>query len=134
MTAETRPRPDRRDVLAATLTAPTVWMLHLLLSYFVVTVACETQTFAPVIGGLSAPELVLVVLTVAAMVAVLISGRLGYRIWRESETGVKAKGGTEEDRRGFMGLGGAALSVLFLFGLLLAFLPPFLLLLRECGA
>ena len=64
----------------------------------------------------------------------ILGGRLGYRIWRESEVGIKAKGGTTEDRRGFMGLGGAALSALFLFGLLLGFFPPFLLLLRECGA
>lgn len=134
MTSNPRSSPDRRDVLIAALTAPTAWMLHLLLSYFVVTVACETRSFGPVVAGLSAPELVLLLLTVAAVVAVILGGRLGYRIWRESEVGIKAKGGTTQDRRGFMGLGGAALSALFLFGLLLGFFPPFLLLLRECGA
>ena len=127
-------RPGRRRVLLAALTAPAVWILHLLLSYLAVSVACETRAFGPVIAGLSVAEGVLVLLTALATVAVVLGGRAGYLIWRWSEVGIKAKGGEEQDRQGFMGLVGVVLSALFLFGLLLGGAPPFFLLLRSCGA
>lgn len=126
--------PTTKGVIVAALMAPAVWMLHLLLSYLLVSIACQARWFGPRIAGLSVAEGVLVLLTAAAALTVILGGLRGYRIWRRSDAGIEAKGGTEDDREGFMGLAGAVLSVLFFFGLLLAGAPPFFLLLRSCGA
>lgn len=124
----------RGQLLLVALIPPSAWALHLLVSYFAVSFACERRAFGGEIAGLSGAELVLVALTLLAAVAIAVAGLRGRRIWRESRTGHKAKGGSPEDRSGFMGFVGMVLSALFLFGLVLGGLPPFILMLRECGA
>jgi hypothetical protein len=118
----------------AALGAPIAWSLHELLSYSVASMACTSRNFGPEIAGFSGAEVLLVLITLAAIGAAVFAGTLGYRIWRESGVGIKGKGGSEDDRAGFMGLFGVVVTALFLFGIVLLGSTPFFLMLRKCGA
>lgn len=118
----------------AALTPPIAWSLQELLSYAVASMACSSGNFGPRLGPLSGAELLLLLIAVAAAGATLYAGVLGHRLWRASGVSHKAKGGSPDERAGFMGLFGMVVAALFLFGVLLLGSPPFFLMLRKCGA
>lgn len=87
------------------------WSLHLLLSYWAISVACDTH-----IGAI---DLVLHILTLVALVATLAAAFYGWRAWR---SGPRGDGGGEvvdpARRSAFMGLAGIGLSTLFLIAII----------------
>jgi hypothetical protein len=58
----TRRLPSRRDLVAGLLGAPTIWLVHFTLSYFLLTLACA--------GRLPAPKAWLLAVTAAAVLAI----------------------------------------------------------------
>ena len=120
--------------LVAPLLPPVAWALHELLSYIVASLACTSGRFGPTVGGTSGAEWLLGLITLVAVATAASGGVLGFRLWRESETGIKGKGGSREARSGFLGIVGMMVSVLFLFGIVLLGAAPFFLRVRECGA
>jgi hypothetical protein len=106
---ETGGRATPASALYGLLGAPAVWSLHLLLSYLVVTLACD--------GLLRAPKVWLAGLTVAGA---LVAGAAGVRSHR-------ANAGEHLER--FLAVAGVLLSIVFVFGIVLTalallILPP----------
>ena len=98
------------------------WSLHLLLSYWAVSVACDTH--------MGAIDLVLHLLTLLALAATLAAAFYGWQVWRAGP-GEDGDGEVVDSaRRGaFMGLFGIGLSTLFLIAIIYGevttlFLPP----------
>lgn len=118
----------------AALAAPIAWSLQELLSYWTASLACSSGNFGPEVAGLTGAEVLIALITLGAAGAVIYSGSLGYRLWRASGTGIKGKGGSADERAGFMGLFGVVSAGLFLFGIILMGSPPFFLMLQKCGA
>ena len=91
----------------------TAWTAQLLLSYFVVSLACRAPSADFRLFGVDGYQLLLVALTVLPTVVALGATLVGYRAWRSARVSPRAEAAGTADWRGFLGLFGALLSGLF---------------------
>ncbi|MDP9369755.1 MAG: hypothetical protein M3Q03_16045, partial [Chloroflexota bacterium] len=96
------------------LGAPVAWSLHLLVSYTLVSPVCFD-------GGIIALHLISLALAAVALAAGLVTLREWRRTRGRGQVDIHGTG----SRRGFMALFGVLASVVFFVGLLMAWVPIF---------
>jgi hypothetical protein len=111
-------------LVIAFLAAPMIWGIHLMLSYFLVALHCETDWTGGRIG--------VVLATLVCAAAALGAGAFAWQEWKR----VREPAGPDQlldPRRmhGFLSLSGALLSILFAAAIVLAGMSP--LFLPMCG-
>jgi hypothetical protein len=111
---------SQRALWFAVFVGPTAWTAHLLLSYFLVPLACAT-------GG----TLLLHLITLACALAPLAGAVVALRGWGQVERADTAHPEEQPSARSYLALVGFLLSALFLFVVLVEGLPPFFL--SPCG-
>lgn len=111
-------------LLITFLAAPTIWVIHLMLSYFLVALHCESDWSGGRIG--------VVLATLICAAAALGAGAFAWREWKRVREPA-GPGQLLDPRRvhGFLTLSGAFLSILFAAAIVLAGMSP--LFLPMCG-
>jgi hypothetical protein len=111
-------------LVIAFLASPTIWMVHLMLSYFLVALHCESDWSGGRIG--------VVLATLVCAAAALAAGAFAWQEWKRVREPA-GPGRPLDPRRmhGFLSLSGALLSILFVAAIVLAGLSP--LFLPMCG-
>lgn len=105
---EDRQRPALRRLWLSLATLPTVWALHLAVSYIVVSLACSRAFFSFSLLGLQGARVILLAVTVVAAAALLVAGAVPYRHWRRlREESVENGEADPTGRLVFISLGGA---------------------------
>lgn len=103
----------------ALLGGPAAWTAHLLASYPLVPLACDT--------GSTAPLNILTVVTALIATAAAGTGWWAYRRARGAGApDAPGAGDASESRAGFMGLAGLLVALLFTFAIVIEGLPPLL--------
>jgi hypothetical protein len=107
----------------------TAWTAQLLLSYFVVSLACRDPSASFRLAGVDGYQLLLVALTVLPAAGALAATVVAYRGWRAAGVSPRVEAAGTADWRGFLGLFGALLSGLFVAtilvtGISLVYLRP----------
>jgi hypothetical protein len=111
--------PAPRSLVLAFLGAPTLWALHLALSYFLVSLGCSTGW-----GGAQAAVVAATVLCALAATAV------GVFAWKQRKAARGGDGETQLDPGPvpeFLAVSGAVLAVLFAGAIIMAGISPFFL-------
>jgi hypothetical protein len=93
--------PERPSYLVLLAAAPAVWMLQFLVSYVVVAMWCTR--FAGRETSLEGARIAVAMVTVAALVAIALIGRGGYRRHRHGSETLPHDMDTPEDRHRFLG-------------------------------
>ena len=132
-TTLTRGLPQARNLVLLLLAGPLIWSVYHIVGYLLVEVACRTGILAGRILGLSALWWILIVLTVAALLATLYAGFLAYRNWQDTRTisTEVEEADLVKGRTRFLALSGLLLNSLFAVIILLDGIPA--LVLRLCG-
>lgn len=94
------------------LAAPLAWTLHLFISYGLVPVTCDRGS-----------KLLLGVVTGAAAIISVAAAWVSWRIWQRTRMDSTTELGGVRGRDAFLGLAGAALSLLFLALILVEGIP-----------
>lgn len=116
----------------AVLAGPIGWTLHLLITYGLVEVACNTSLLQFAVAGVPGVVVLVVIATVLTAAPIAYALLVAYRRWRIQREAQDERGYGEEDRAGgFMAVSGIMLSGLFLVATLLEGAP--VLVLRPCG-
>ncbi len=105
------------------------WTAQLLLSYFVVSLACRQPPLVFEVAGVDGFQLLLIALTVVSAAVALGATLVGFRAWRAARASRPANAAEPVGWRGFLGAFGALLSGIFAFtilmtGLSLLYLDP----------
>ena len=111
--------PTTRSLALAFLGAPTLWALHLALSYFLVSLGCET-------GWAGAKPAVIAATILCAAAAMSI----GLFAWKQRKAAHAGSAETELDPGPvpeFLAISGAVLAVLFTGAIIMAGMSPFFL-------
>jgi hypothetical protein len=108
----------------------TAWTAQLLLSYFVVSLACRDPSASFRLAGVDGYQLLLVALTVLPAAGALAATVVAYRAWRAAGVSPRVEAAGTADWRGFLGLFGALLSGLFVATILVTGISLFYL--RPC--
>ena len=111
-------------LLIAFLAAPTIWVIHLMVSYFLVALHCESDWN----GG----RVAVVLATVVCAAAALGAGAFAWQEWKRVREPAGSGQLLDPTRiPGFLTLSGALLSILFAVAIVLAGMSP--LILPMCG-
>ena len=111
--------PANRNLVLAFLGAPTLWALHLALSYFLVSLGCGT--------GWHGARQAVVVATILCAVAAMATGIFA---WKQRKPARGGGGETELDPAPvpeFLAISGSVLAVLFTGAIIMAGMSPFFL-------
>jgi hypothetical protein len=125
MTPSATESTDSADVGTATLLAaflggPAAWALHLAVSYFLVTLDCNT--------GWNGARTGVVLATAVCAAGALAAGALGWRGWKRVRGRMTPGELLDPVRiRGFLTLSGVLMAVLFTGAIILAGISPLLL-------
>lgn len=99
-----------KPLLVGVLTGPTIWSVHLIASYALVSVGCMTGFGGISFLGLAVTQLLVLGLTLIAVVVVFAAGRPAYRRWRETSGSLDSR---THNLPGFLALLGLLSSGLF---------------------
>jgi hypothetical protein len=109
--------PDRYSLWLLTI-APTIWAVHLLLSYITAAVWCTK--FVPSGGPLDGVQMVILVYTTVALIGIGVVGWEGFRRHRYGTEATTHDLDTREDRHRFVGFATLLLSGLSAVGVVYA--------------
>lgn len=104
-------------------TGAVIWSLHLVVSYALVSLACERGLLQATWGGLTLARWVTIGLTVLAAFAVLFAGVVAHRNWRQLRRTRTTNGDEPGGRFRFMALMGVLLNGIFLLAIVVSFFP-----------
>jgi hypothetical protein len=127
----------RRPVLSTSslwfgaLAGHVAWTAQLLLTYFVVSLACSVRPAGSPILGLNVAQPLMLGLTVLPAVVAVAATILAFLGWRAAGPDAQARESGADGWRGFMGLFGALLSGLFVALILVTGVS--LLVVRPCA-
>jgi hypothetical protein len=108
------------------LTAPSAWVLMEFVGYYLAARSCEPELSGVPFLGTANPRVTQVVLDVVALVAGLVGLSVACGSWRTLRSAPARRSSPELGRAQFLAFVGVLTSALFLGGLVLFGLPPFL--------
>ncbi len=100
-----------------------IWSLHLIVSYALVSLACERGLLQAIVGGFALVRWLALGLTLLAAAAVLYATLVAYRQWRQMEQTRTAHEDETSGRVRFMLLLAALLNGTFLLAIVVSFFP-----------
>jgi hypothetical protein len=104
-------------------TGVVIWSLHLIISYALVSLACERGLLQANLGAFALARWITIGLTVIAAAAVFYAGLVAYRNWRHLRRTHLANGEEPGGRFRFMAWLGVLLNGLFLLAIVVALFP-----------
>jgi hypothetical protein len=122
---DTAPSPATGWLWLGLLGAPGIWLVHFLAIWMIAEWGCLAGWTHFTILGFQSVAVLLVSATCIALPLIIAAGLVSWRIWRRART--SAKDYEADNRSAYMGLGGVALSILFVFAAILESLPALLL-------
>jgi hypothetical protein len=111
--------PTSRSLVLAFLGAPTLWALHLALSYFLVSLGCGT--------GWDGAKPAVIVATILCAVAAMAIGLFAWKQWKPAPRGNAEAELDPGPVSEFLAISGAVLAVLFTGAIIMAGISPFFL-------
>jgi hypothetical protein len=102
------------------LVGPSAWSLHLLVSYALAAVACQTAFPGFSLLGFTGISVLLTLVTLLTALAALVAGVLSFRRWRRAGDDLLKRA---DEPRGFMAGSTVRLNLVFLAAVLLAGIP-----------
>jgi hypothetical protein len=108
------------------LAAPTAWLAMELVGYYLAARSCEPGTPGVPMAGTANPRVTQVVIDVIALIIGIIGLGTAVRCWRALQPQPDRDSSPEWGRAHFMSFVGVLTSVLFLGGILMFGIPPFL--------
>ncbi|MEZ4733968.1 MAG: hypothetical protein R3E79_43300 [Caldilineaceae bacterium] len=130
MAAQTEPRSyqgiRQRGLWSSLATGAVIWSLHLVVSYAIVSLACERGLLQTIWGGFLLARWLAIGITILAAAGVLYAGVIAYRNWQQlhRRSAVDAADNGElEGRFRFMALLGVLLNSIFLLAILVSLFP-----------
>lgn len=120
--------PASRDSLWILTVSPSVWAIHLLLSYTTAAIWCEK--FAGTSGRLDGARTAIGVYTVIALIGITVTGWIGHRRHSFGDGNLPHDEDTPQDRHRFLGFATLLLSVLS--GVATLFVAAVAVFIRSC--
>ena len=108
------------------LAAPTAWLLMEVVGYYLAARSCEPGIGGVPLAGTAHPSVTQVVLDLVALVAAIAGLLVSLESWRALHPKPDAESSAEWGRAHFLAFVGVLASALFIGGIVLFGLPPFL--------
>ncbi|HEX4683533.1 MAG TPA: hypothetical protein VH277_12525 [Gemmatimonadaceae bacterium] len=108
------------------LAAPTAWLIMEMVGYYLAARSCEPATSGVPMAGTAHPRVTQVVIDVIALIIGIMGLAIALKSWRALQPQPDRDSSPEWGRAHFMAFVGVLTSVLFLGGIFMFGIPPFL--------
>jgi len=127
MAAQTESRSSQgvrpRGLWGSLATGAVIWSLHLVVSYAIVSLACERGLLQTIWGGFMLARWLAIGLTVLAAAGVLYAGVIAYRNWQHLRRTQAVNDAELGERFHFMAWLGVLLNSIFLLAIVVSLFP-----------